>query len=902
MLGFGSNSNGFLSHGDHIPRISPQLGISPSNKLTNVACGSRTSFVVTSTNQLFGCGSTTAGQLADSTDDGDVLSLRRINVDNVVQVATRGAHVLACDKNGAIYAWGRGDEGYSQAGKNGMPQLIRMPVKVRMVAVGKMHSIALDTFGQVWSWGMSGKGQTGQETARPVTEPTMVVALNNRARVVCCGSRHTLVLTEENQVYGWGGNSYSQLGLLNRSCAMAPVLLSGTAAVSGIACGYRHSLFWTRVNVVFGCGWNSHGQAVPSIYESTVSTFSEIDCMEEGNIVLKIAAGGRHTMLARRSATSVSIIGWGRAASGELASPILEELRIPRVILISTELNDDLQMACGWEHSVVTSPTAIKSYQSALASDQPSRPWMEYMAQRLGDIDASLAQLTNAVVLLKFINPPGKARAALLTTACSNLAFSLWGFRNHATSLPHGLSALAVFLYQSQIYLPLLNRYGIERATAACTFCTVSIALLEILSSVGPARYISRRVPKAALLACMAGIGLVYIATNFTAQMFASAHAGFAPFLVFLIGFAAREKMPFGIPVAVVALTLGWLLSNGTEEGLLSDIYVPNTVDVPVWDAMTDPENYVYFATIVIPLYIVTLVSNIACVEAARASGDEYDESMALFLDGAATLTGVFAFGNCIPCCIYLGSVGFKSWGATYWYTAIDSAVMFILAFAWSPVVYVLSAIPRVAAIGMLVYIGLLVAGDSFRAKNHIIAIVFGVVPAVAAFHTPTGATPDMFSVIGDGYMLVSMIFASSVSLVIDRRYLEAAVWFVVAAIMTMIGLIHATQREDCAIAYLTSACVCGLFTFAQWKRGELEEDIGVEKDFVAIRRNATGSDAESVANTPVCYSSPECLSPPVSPAFNCGNKVRSASPLTKSVLRNSSSVTAASSVGYGSV
>jgi AGZA family xanthine/uracil permease-like MFS transporter len=888
MLGFGSNTNGFLSHGDQIPRITPQQGMSPSQKLICVSCGSRTTFVVTSSNQLFGCGSTVAGQLGDPGDDGDVHSLRRVNVENVVAVATRGAHVLACDINGYMYAWGRGDEGYSQAGKNGVPRLISMPVKIKKVAVGKMHSIAMDNFGQVWSWGMSGEGQTGQDTAKPILEPSLVVNLDGRATDISCGSRHTLVLTEGKMAFGFGGNSYSQLGLPNLSCAMVPTLISGSTRVNGIACGYRHSMFWTETRTVYGCGWNSHGQAVPSIYESVVSTPCEVECLGEDEEVLSIAGGGRHTLMARRSPQMISVVGWGRGAAGELASPIQDEVRIPRVILVSKEINDKPGMACGWEHSVLTSPAAIKSYVSGSLTDAPPTPIMEYLSHRLGDVDAALAQLTNAVVLLKFLNPPGKARAALLTTACSNLAFSAWGFHKNATSLPHGLSTIAVFLFQTQVYLPILARSTVEKATSACMFCTMWIAILEIISSFGIAKYIGQRVPRAALLACMAGVGLVFIATNFTAQMFMSAHAGLAPFLIFLSGFAAREKMPLGIPVAVVALALGWLLSNGTEEGLLDDVYAPNTVNIPLWDCMTDSDNYVYFATIVVPLFIVTIVSNLACVEFAKASGDEYDESMALFLDGVASLTGVVAFGNCVPCCIYLGSVGFKAWGATFWYTLFDSAVMFLLAFEYSPLVSLLSVIPRVSAIGMLVYIGLLVAGDSFKAKKHITAIVFGLVPAVAAYHMPTDGTTNEFSVIGNGYMLISMIFASSVSLVIDRRYTEATMWFIGAAAATIFGLIHATQTEDCVVGYLTSACVCGLFAFAQWQRGELEDDIENDQGYLAgFKTSDSNTDPASVHNTPVANRRNSFTA---APPGESSTKVRMESPLTKTM-----------SLGYGS-
>lgn len=34
---------------------------------------------------------------------------------------------------------------------------------------------------------------------------------------VACGYAHTLVLTDEGQVYVWGANSYGQLGIGNKS-------------------------------------------------------------------------------------------------------------------------------------------------------------------------------------------------------------------------------------------------------------------------------------------------------------------------------------------------------------------------------------------------------------------------------------------------------------------------------------------------------------------------------------------------------------------------------------------------------------------------------------------------------------------------------------------------------------
>ena len=50
---------------------------------------------------------------------------------------------------------------------------------------------------------------------------------------------------ESGQVYGWGGNSYSQVGLASSSSVQVPTLVGGALSgktVTKIACGGNHSL------------------------------------------------------------------------------------------------------------------------------------------------------------------------------------------------------------------------------------------------------------------------------------------------------------------------------------------------------------------------------------------------------------------------------------------------------------------------------------------------------------------------------------------------------------------------------------------------------------------------------------------------------------------------------------
>lgn len=62
-------------------------------------------------------------------------------------------------------------------------------------------------------------------------------------------------MTGSGQVYGWGGNSHSQVGLASSSSIQIPTLIGGGLSektVSKIACGSNHSLALTSAGEVSG--------------------------------------------------------------------------------------------------------------------------------------------------------------------------------------------------------------------------------------------------------------------------------------------------------------------------------------------------------------------------------------------------------------------------------------------------------------------------------------------------------------------------------------------------------------------------------------------------------------------------------------------------------------------------
>lgn len=82
---------------------------------------------------------------------------------------------------------------------------------------GDFHSAALDANGDLYTWGGGApsynKGQCGHGHTNAVEYPDKVKYLASKRIVkVVCGGFHTLALTTENELYGFGSGIYGECG------------------------------------------------------------------------------------------------------------------------------------------------------------------------------------------------------------------------------------------------------------------------------------------------------------------------------------------------------------------------------------------------------------------------------------------------------------------------------------------------------------------------------------------------------------------------------------------------------------------------------------------------------------------------------------------------------------------
>jgi alpha-tubulin suppressor-like RCC1 family protein len=244
-----------------------------------VAAGGNHSLIVTTSGKVFACGDNTYGQLAQPATTASSGTFVEVNFPGlstkIVSVAAGADHNLAVDENGGVWVWGRNN--YGQLGKGNRSVAERNPSKLNLgdgvfaesVAAGFSHSLILTTDGEVLGFGRNNSGQTGQVTTTSVvTAPSPIykgLIELSEIRSIAAGTDSSFAITESGQLYSWGYNAYGELLLGYASPVSSPAVYGPKPSpictnVSNVSGGGYSSLAVGAQGVIFG-GRNDVGQS-----------------------------------------------------------------------------------------------------------------------------------------------------------------------------------------------------------------------------------------------------------------------------------------------------------------------------------------------------------------------------------------------------------------------------------------------------------------------------------------------------------------------------------------------------------------------------------------------------------------------------------------------------------------
>jgi len=173
---------------------------------------------------------------------------------------------------GEVLTFGTGDTG--QLGLGGVmerkkPAVVSMDEGIVQICAGGMHTVALSKTGHVYSWGCNDEGSLGRladdGTSALSDEdecalPGKVAFPEGTSKIVqiSAGDSHSAALTEQGQVFFWGGWRDNSGIMTDKYISPVPIALP--VAVQKISSGCHHILFLTTAGQVYSMGCGENGQ------------------------------------------------------------------------------------------------------------------------------------------------------------------------------------------------------------------------------------------------------------------------------------------------------------------------------------------------------------------------------------------------------------------------------------------------------------------------------------------------------------------------------------------------------------------------------------------------------------------------------------------------------------------
>lgn len=430
---------------------------------------------------------------------------------------------------------------------------------------------------------------------------------------------------------------------------------------------------------------------------------------------------------------------------------------------------------------------------------------------------------------------PGTALGVLL----GNLAYTWMAHRLAArtgrqdvTAMPLGIDAPTTIGMALLVLGPAFAGYrqaGMDPVAAGEATWHLGMASLVvmgvlkfILSFFGA--WVQRSVPRAGLLGSIAGIALVLMGFLPLVEILRVPVVGFAGLGVVLYALVAKRRLPFGLPGVLGAFIVGVVLYYvlGPSGFLGSGYHAPGAwqwrlgFPLPTLGFIDGLPATVPYLPLILPFGLLMVVGGINVTESARAAGDDYPTRDILLVEALATLIAGMC-GGVAQTTPYIGQPAYKAMGARTGYTLVTGLVIG-LGGVFGYLANLVELLPVAVLAPILVFISIGITTQAFEATplRYAGAVVFSFFPAIARMLAiklgdPSIVDPAHFAalygdashgisamavivILGNGFIITSMVWASFVVAMIDGQVRKAAGVVAIGAVLTAFGIIHSVE------------------------------------------------------------------------------------------------------------
>ncbi|WZY79692.1 ultraviolet-B receptor UVR8 [Brassica napus] len=339
VCSWGRGEDGQLGHGDAEDRSSPtQLSALDEHQIVSVTCGADHTVAYSQSRlEVYSWGWGDFGRLGhgNSSDLFTPLPIKALHGVMIKQIACGDSHCLAVTMDGEVQSWGRNQNGQLGLGNTEdslVPQKIQAfeGIRIKMVAAGAEHTAAVTEDGDLygWGWGRYGNLGLGDRNDRLVPE-RVTSAGGEKMSMVACGWRHTISVSYSGALYTYGWSKYGQLGHGDLEDHLVPHKLEalGNSVISQISGGWRHTMALTSDGKLYGWGWNKFGQVGVG---NNLDQCSPVQVrFPDDQKVVQVSCGWRHTLAVTERN---NVFAWGRGTNGQLGIGESLDRNSPKII------------------------------------------------------------------------------------------------------------------------------------------------------------------------------------------------------------------------------------------------------------------------------------------------------------------------------------------------------------------------------------------------------------------------------------------------------------------------------------------------------------------------------------------------------------------------------------------